>query len=355
MADRIALKSNAFSSKSLKSALKELRSADKSLNGTLGQQDAGSVLYYSPADKYVKHLFSNTTISNADTAYGKLHKIQTELERIVGLLDSGPEEIIEADKEFKGQKSNAWQRTIIAIGGGIGGLFKHGGSKTGSESKVANWESTIIKESVEKTYKSSPTYEYWGIIDADVAAIEESSKTEEEAQQKLQQALKGKLDAAVANGHHADTSGYSRNTKYSYYDYDGVYRENWGLYEESGGCTWYAFNRYREMNNKDLVFHGAGGGNAQDWDDRIDANQFDKISTSADCNGITNAIAVDNEGSPDSNGAYYGHVAYVEAIIGDTVYMSEGWYSNGSFHQTGLRTMALSDFSAKYETLIVAK
>ena len=172
MADRIALKSNSFSSKSLKTALNELRAADKSLNGTLGQMGTGNVVYYSPADRYVKNLFSGSTISNADTAFVALHTIRTELERIAGLLDSGPEEIVEADKDFKGQKSNAWQRTIIAVGGGIGGLFKHGGTNTGrdtlitakkakDEVHIENYKSTynLYREKVEHVNKSSGTGE----------------------------------------------------------------------------------------------------------------------------------------------------------------------------------------------------
>lgn len=368
MAETIFLKTGQFSSSSFNTSKSDLKRAVDALNSLDYYGALWNATYTCNGSS--QRIFTAAMIEEATALAILVEKLRGKLESYSKLLQSGPDALKDVDAGFKGEYTNAWQRTWYSISSGVssvyettvgfwGSLFHKGGKKTGDICVLSDNDSNtvpykIIEESVQKTVNSSPTYKYWGVTEAEIADVTKSSKSEEEAHNKLEHALKEKLDAAVADGRRVDTTNYPNYTKYSYYDSKGIYREGWGAYEITGGCTWYAFNRFREMNNRDLVFQGAGGGNAKDWDDRIDTTQFEKISTSANCNGITNAIAVDNEGAP-INGVYYGHVAYVEAIIGDTVYMSEGWYSGGAFHQTGLKTMTLSDFSNKYETLIVTK
>lgn len=207
------------------------------------------------------------------------------------------------------------------------------------------------REYAKRLYWTNGNYREWGISETCAMDLANYAKNKQGVEANLKYELFLRLYKAV--GKSMDVSGYANKTYYSYYDSNGVYRKNWGLYEKAGGCTWFAFNRFREINGYDLLFKGAGGGNANTWDDRIMTNEFKKVNTSTISNGLVNAIGVDNQGSP-INGVYYGHVVYIELVHNGYVYYSEGWHNGSGFHSRLVKT-SISNFAKIYETVIIPK
>lgn len=199
-----------------------------------------------------------------------------------------------------------------------------------------------------KLYEENGIYKAWGLTKSEIIDRVCTNSTKQQTEVSMLFLLKLHLDQAVDKS--MDISSYNEKTYYSYYSDSGKYCKDWGLYEIYGGCTWYAFNRFRQINGTDLMFKGAGGGNANQWDDRIMLDRFKKINASGLTNGMINAVGVDDQGFP-VGGVYYGHVVYIEAVLGDNVYFSEGWYSNG-FHSR-LRCVSINDFANTYETVII--
>lgn len=207
------------------------------------------------------------------------------------------------------------------------------------------------REYAKRLYWTNGNYREWGVSETRAMDLANYARNKKCVEANLKYELFLRMYRAV--GKSMDVSGYKTKTYYSYYDSKGVYRKNWGLYEKTGGCTWFAFNRFREVNGKDLIFKGAGGGNANTWDDRIVTNNFKKISASSITNGLMNAIGVDNQGSP-IGGVYYGHVVYIELVHNGYVYYSEGWYNGSGFHSRLVKT-SISNFAKTYETVIIPK
>ena len=197
-------------------------------------------------------------------------------------------------------------------------------------------------------YEETALFKNWKVSKAAVLEAAGTVSSTVQVDKLMNSMLKAKLDKAV--GKSMDISSYNRNTYYTYIDDAGVTRTNWGLYRIEGGCTWYAFNRYLQICGGELLFKGAGGGNANTWDDRIVTSQFRKIPSSKLTNGTRAAVAVDNQGAP-INGVYYGHVAFIEAVIDGNVYYSDGWY-DGGFHSR-LCKVSLKSFASTYETVIL--
>lgn len=243
---------------------------------------------------------------------------------------------------YTNKYGNQWY--VIKSDSGSGLFFIYSGNLN---TKV----DTLISYGKDLYTKNQGTYDAWGISQAQALDLAITATSKSEVKAKLYAKLQQCLDNAV--GKTMDVSSYNTNTYYSYYDYSGIYRNTWGLYTRYDGCTWYAFNRYKQLSGSQLMFQGAGGGNAQDWNDRIMTSQFKKLAPSALTDGIMNAVAVDDQGSP-INGVYYGHVVHIEAVFSGNVYFSEGWYSGGRFHSRLVKT-SISNFSNVYETVIVAK
>lgn len=106
----------------------------------------------------------------------------------------------------------------------------------------------------------------------------------------------------------------------------------WGMYNRE--CVSYtAFRVHQDymsgMANRDMPYWG-GIGNANQWDDNARA-----AGIPVDTNPTVGSIAVSNDG-------FYGHTMYVEAVNGNTIYVSQynaGWtgqYSEAWRYTTGL-------------------
>lgn len=131
-------------------------------------------------------------------------------------------------------------------------------------------------------------------------------------------------------------------------------------YNGKGNCTWYADNRWSEKNpDYPLSFTGGGSLNAKYWDDKIDKNKFNVLST-ADPNNIqANAIAVSDSGT-------YGHVAYIESVRDGKVYFTEDgesytrphtWAKNpdGSWAGPKVQCCTVEEFYRKFGKIITKK
>lgn len=82
-----------------------------------------------------------------------------------------------------------------------------------------------------------------------------------------------------------------------------------------GECTWYAWGRTRETTGKRLVFKGPNNGGQ--WYSNINAEASGVTRRSASLGPITRSL-VSLSGSTNA-----GHVAFIEKVDGDTVYLTE--------------------------------
>lgn len=150
----------------------------------------------------------------------------------------------------------------------------------------------------------------------------------------------------LENHTRVDTSRYDRRAYYQ------ASNGQYGYFDVSGGCTWYAFSRYREVNGEenDLRFTTPGNLNANNWANKIDTAYFNKDSTANRSVIKPNTIAVDVD-------RQYGHVVYVEAVdyATGTVYYSEGSYGSSESAYGYIQTASIDKFASTYEWIISAK
>lgn len=143
-------------------------------------------------------------------------------------------------------------------------------------------------------------------------------------------------------------------------NWPAVSPNNFTNYNGKGNCTWYADNRWSQMNpGNPLVFAVRPAGNAKKWINTIDKNKFNVLSTS-DVNNIQgNAIAVSQSGT-------YGHVAYVEQVKDGMVYFTEDGESytrphtwqkdaNGNWVGPTVQCCTLAEFQRKFGNIITSK
>ena len=92
-----------------------------------------------------------------------------------------------------------------------------------------------------------------------------------------------------------------------------------------GQCVWYALGRATERNGKNITI--GGNGNSMYYQ----AKKESQLSATPD-NLKGNTLLCYNKGT-SSAGQKYGHVIYIEDVVGDTVYYTEGgsgYYKNGT-------------------------
>lgn len=129
-----------------------------------------------------------------------------------------------------------------------------------------------------------------------------------------------------------------------------------GYYERfnKGNCTWYAMNRYNEMNPDAPLHMKKGGGNAGQWVDNCDISAYDLVKTNTANSGQIkeNGIAI-NSYKKGGN-----HVAYIEKVYTDTesnqtyVYISE---DGKSVPDGRIRKMRIEDFKKEFDYVMHAK
>lgn len=92
-----------------------------------------------------------------------------------------------------------------------------------------------------------------------------------------------------------------------------------------GQCVWYALGRATERNGKNITI--GGNGNSMYYQ----AKKESQLSATPD-NLKGNTLLCYNKGT-SSAGQKYGHVIFIEDVVGDTVYYTEGgsgYYKNGT-------------------------
>lgn len=92
----------------------------------------------------------------------------------------------------------------------------------------------------------------------------------------------------------------------------------------TGQCVWYVRGRMKEKTGKDT---GAVGNANQMW-----YNVSDKAKLPASADSIKPNTVASYKTGTSSGGAKYGHVIYIEDVVGDTVYYTEG---GSSYHKNG--------------------
>lgn len=125
-------------------------------------------------------------------------------------------------------------------------------------------------------------------------------------------------------------TAYSTNNNTSLKAYESVGKKiadtsNYNNSAAKGQCVWYVRGRASQKLGVDT---GAIGNANEMW---YNAKSSARLSASAD-NIRPNMIASYKTGT-SSNGAKYGHVIFIEDVIGDTVYYTEGgssYYRNGT-------------------------
>lgn len=140
-----------------------------------------------------------------------------------------------------------------------------------------------------------------------------------------------------------DTSNYPRKIFGTRSD-DGDLSDNDYYFIWENGCTWYAFNRWMEMNNSKLIF-SMHPGNASNWANAIDKNYFNCVSSNEANAIVANAIAVDTSGN---------HVVYIEGIRDGMVYYSESSYTNPS-SAGKVNAKTIEQFMNVFEYIITQK
>ena len=91
-----------------------------------------------------------------------------------------------------------------------------------------------------------------------------------------------------------------------------------------GQCVWYARGRTEEITGKKLPAMG----NANE----MFANAKKSAQVEADADNLRGNMLVTYRTGSGALGAKYGHVIYIEAVDGDTVYYTEG----GSYSMSGI-------------------
>lgn len=162
MSDVIYLKTGQFSNRSFNASKKELKKAADALN-ILDDHGAMSNTTYT-CDGISRPIFSEATIVDAAAAATLVNHLYDKLETYSSLLQSGPDALHDADSSFKGEYTNAWQRSWYSVSSGVssvynntvsfwGSLFRKSGKKTDAKTKVqddSNSENKTDNEVVEE-------------------------------------------------------------------------------------------------------------------------------------------------------------------------------------------------------------
>lgn len=283
--------------------------------------------------------FRNDTYYRVSKDNAPLRRSASDSGSIITWLDKG--DFVKVVGTVRTIKATRWLKVSYFSDGKVRTGYLYSGN-----AKKYNVNVNGMRTYAGELFDECSIYAYWGITRVQAMDLANTASSKADVKNNLMMALKSKLEKAV--GKSMDVSGYKTKTRYTYTDGNGVVRKNWGLYEKSGGCTWYAFNRYLEINGTELMFKGAGGGDAKNWDERINTSYFSKISTAKLKNQTINAIAVDNEGSRG-----YGHVAFIELVLDGYVFYSHGGYTTNGAFNSRLEMKSINEFAEIFETVLI--
>ncbi len=85
---------------------------------------------------------------------------------------------------------------------------------------------------------------------------------------------------------------------------------------KEGQCVWYVLGRASEVNGKNIVIYGDGNGMYQ--------NAKAEAKLSAKPENLRGNMLLSYKKGTSSLGQKYGHVIFIEDVVGDTVYYTEG-------------------------------
>jgi len=134
MAETIFLKTGQFSSSSFNTSKSELKRAVGALNSLDYYGALWNATY--TCNGVNQRIFTAAMIEEATALAIQVEKLRGKLEAYSKLLQSGPEVLQDVDASFKGEYTNAWQRTWYSISSGVSSAY---------ETIVGFWESLFCK------------------------------------------------------------------------------------------------------------------------------------------------------------------------------------------------------------------
>ena len=143
----------------------------------------------------------------------------------------------------------------------------------------------------------------------DPEALPEKEDAAEEEPQTDGAAFKSSYGVNLAS------DGYQKKGLNPYYNYRGTKTNGQG-----GECTWYCWGRAYEKLGVKLPWFSGDSGNAKNW-----GTSAFKAGYTVDTTPAANTIMV-------STGGTWGHVMFVEKIVNNTAYITEGNYTYGDYH-----------------------
>lgn len=154
MAETVFLKTGQFSSRSFNTSKSDLKRAFDALYSLEYYGALWNATY--TCNGVSQRIFTAAMIEEATSLAILVEKLRGKLEAYSKLLQSGPDALKDADAGFKGEYTNAWQRTWYSISSGVssvyettvgfwGSLFHKDGKKTGGKTVITPDENTSNK------------------------------------------------------------------------------------------------------------------------------------------------------------------------------------------------------------------
>ena len=148
MAETVFLKTGQFSSRSFNTSKSDLKRAFDALYSLEYYGALWNATY--TCNGVSQRIFTAAMIEEATSLAILVEKLRGKLEAYSKLLQSGPDALKDADAGFKGEYTNAWQRTWYSISSGVssvyettvgfwGSLFHKDGKKTGGKTVILNY------------------------------------------------------------------------------------------------------------------------------------------------------------------------------------------------------------------------
>ena len=374
MADRIYLKAGDMPTGSLEKGKSKVDGVVSTLLPLTHQSGSplDSVCYLVNGEYH--RLFSNGAANMVANACAEMQLLQLQLDTYLAILKSGPDEFEQIDKAAKNGLTTWTDRTSHAISDAFSqfnnlfaGTFSFFLPKelTGAYMPIPGSSGQKQKSEKKREIQEDGT-----IVGGVMGGTEGAKKTADEAYlEKIRSMYTDKQKIVDARQEYGTGKKVVYKTET---DKKGA-RKKSCTFNYTGGCTWYAANRYEQVNGEGSLYFRSTAGDAKNWDDAIDRDYFDVIDIDEETEIVPNTLAISDKGT---DGTSNNHVCYVEAVDDEYVYYTEGAArkgekdSNGNFHFTEsaeaydaradkdfgrVKRMKKDKFRKTYEHFIVAK